>query len=169
MAIVAIVPSREMHKIQPRNGPASSPWNCTTLKRGVVNMAQRAASSKELYIQADRWTKSSSIWQSKGYLMDQNAIEPSSAPPTTYFSRVRGFWTTWRPPIDPFRDGSDVFSADDVSKAKLSDFVAIWATENWRIRPSAERDKELIQESGKSYITHNIPGWSNLVLKVKQR
>ena len=50
MAIVAIVPSREMHKIQPRNGPASSPRNCTTLERGVVNMVQRAASSKELYI-----------------------------------------------------------------------------------------------------------------------
>lgn len=50
MAIVAIVPSREMHKIQPRNGPASSPWNCTTLKRGVVKMVQRAASSKELYV-----------------------------------------------------------------------------------------------------------------------
>lgn len=140
MTIVAIVPSREMHKIQPRNGPASSPWNCTTLKREVVNMIQRAASSKELYIQAD-WRTQSSNMTIKGYLIDQNAIEPSSAPPTMYFSRVRGFWTTWSPTIDPFRGGSDVLSADDVNKAELSDFLAIWATENWRIRPSAEKNE----------------------------
>ena len=53
-------------------------------------MIQRAASSKELYIQAD-WRTQSSNMTIKGHLIDQNAIEPSSAPPTMYFSRVRGF------------------------------------------------------------------------------
>lgn len=97
-------------------------------------LVQRSCISKQM------WTKSARI-TIKVYLIDQNAIEPSSAPPTIYFSLVRGFWTRWRPPIDPLRGGLDVLSAVDVSKASLSEFFTIWGTKNWRIRPSARKWK----------------------------
>jgi len=76
---------------------------------------------------------------SQAYFRDQNAMEPSSAPPTMYFSLVRMFWTMWRPTRYPSRGESDVFMAD-VTGNIFSDFVDIWPSENRRRKPSAENE-----------------------------
>jgi len=47
--MIAIVPSRATQIAHPRRGPVFSDSNCKTLDRGVVNVIQRAMTSKVLW------------------------------------------------------------------------------------------------------------------------